>query len=106
MDAGQHVPGMFIWRFIKAWKVQEFHLRNQFKDDPPLAGRLFRRILVKDGEPFFKAQLAQIDKHKEFIISLQEWFQPQMRKITQWLSQLTVKGTEFEVHLLQSETLF
>ena len=29
-----------------------------------------------------------------------EWFQPQMRNTTQWISQLRVKGDEFEVLVL------
>ena len=35
-----------------------------------------------------------------------EWFQPQMRKITQWLSKLPVKGTRFAVHVFWSKTIF
>ena len=71
MDAGQHVPGMFLWGFIKAWEIQERYLRNQFRYDPTLTGRLVRLMLVHGGEKYFKAQLAQIDKHEEHIISLQ-----------------------------------
>ena len=35
-------------------------------------------------------------------VKAKEWFQPQMRKINQWLSQLPVKGTQFTVHVLWS----
>ena len=70
MDAGQHVPGIFLWGFIKAWEIQERYLRNQFRYDPTLTGRLVRLMLVHGGEKYFKAQLAQIDKHEEHIIYL------------------------------------
>ena len=72
MDTGQHVPGMFIWRFIKAWEIQERYHRNQFKDDPVLTRRLVGCMLVHDVEQYFKAQIAQIEKHGERIISIQE----------------------------------
>ena len=32
VDAGQHVPGIFIWVFIKAWEIQERYYQKQFKD--------------------------------------------------------------------------
>ena len=41
----------------------------------------------------------------ESNIVILQWFQPNMRKITQWLSQLPIKGTQFAVHVLQSKTL-
>ena len=72
MDTGQHVPGMFIWRFIKAWEIQELYHRNQFKDNPVLTRRLVGCMLVHDVEQYFKAQIAQIEKHGERIISIQE----------------------------------
>ena len=50
MDSGQHVPGKFLWGFIKALEIQERRRRNQFKDNPALNGRLVRRMLVHDGE--------------------------------------------------------
>ena len=50
MDTGNHVPGMFIWGFIKAWEIQDRYLQNQLKYDPYLTRRLVRRMLVHDGE--------------------------------------------------------
>ena len=44
MDAGQHVPDMFLWVFIKAWKILERYRRNQFKDDLALSGILVRHV--------------------------------------------------------------
>ena len=34
-----------------------------------------------------------------------EWFQTQMRKINYWLSQLTVKVTQFAVHVVKNTFL-
>ena len=71
MDAGQKLPCIFIWGFIKAWEIKECHRQNQLKDDPALTRRLVRHMLVHDGEQYFKAQLEQIDKYEEHIIYLQ-----------------------------------
>ena len=70
MDAGQHVPGIFLWVIIKAWEIKELYLQNKIKDDPSLTRRLVRRMLVHDGEQYFKVQLEKIDKHEERNISL------------------------------------
>ena len=70
MDAVQHVPGIFPWGFIKAREIQERYNQTQFKYDPAITGRLVRHMLVHYGEKSFKAQLAQMDKHEERIISL------------------------------------
>ena len=50
MDVGQHIPGMFLWGFIKAWGILERYCWNKFKDDPSLTGILVMRMLVNDGE--------------------------------------------------------
>ena len=71
MYAGQHVHGMFLWVFIKAWEIQERYWRNKFKDDPLLIGRLVIHMLVHDGEQTFKTQLEKIGDNKECIIALQ-----------------------------------
>ena len=71
MGAGQNIPGIFIWGFIKAWEIKERHRQNQFKDDPALTRRLVRRMLVRDWKQSFKAQLEQIDTYEEHIVYLQ-----------------------------------
>ena len=70
MESGQHVPGIFLWVLIKAWEIQERYLQNKIKDDPSLTRRLVRRMLVHDGEQYFKVQLEKIDKHEERNISI------------------------------------
>ena len=67
MDAGQHVPGMFLSGFIKAREIQERYLRNEFKYGPALTGILLRGMLVHDGGKHFKAQLEKLKNTKNIL---------------------------------------
>ena len=59
---------MFLWGFIKAWKIQECYRQYQLKDDPTLTVRLVTHMLVRDGEQSFKAQIAKIENTTNILL--------------------------------------
>jgi hypothetical protein len=70
MDAGQYSQGMYLWRFLEVWEIQERYRSNRFKIDPALTGFMVRRIMIHDGERTFKQQLTHLTTSGDNINAL------------------------------------
>jgi len=66
-DAARLAPELSIWGMLRAWKVQQRLLQNNFQDDPMLTGVFVQGILLHGEDVSLKDHLHEIEEVTDCI---------------------------------------